>query len=366
MQIARLAGAPVLVQSSWFLVAAAIAVLSAPVIARVHPGLGGWRFAIGALLAVLLYATVLLHEASHAFMARAFGFRVESITLNLLGGATVMDGEARTPRQEFWIAVVGPITSLGCAVVAWLSTLLPTEGNLTWYGLSALAYANLVVGVTNLLPALPLDGGRVLKAAVWQASGNQHRGTVVAAWGGRGLAVVAVVVPLVLWARGSQPDLFSVVIWLVIAGFLWTGASAFLANARLREKLPNLRARELLSPTVVVDGSLSVAQALDKAALAGATAMVVATGDGPITHVVSERALGGVPLERLSVMAVRDVARHLDPGMALPADIDGESLLRALSRVPAESYVLVESDGAMAGVLRTADVDAAYRAVANQ
>ena len=112
LRIGTIAGSPVLVSPSWFLVAGLIAYVMGPAVDDVQPGLGGWKYLVGVAFAVALYGAVLLHEASHAIVARRFGYRIQSITLHFLGGATAIDRESERPRQEFWIAVVGPITSL--------------------------------------------------------------------------------------------------------------------------------------------------------------------------------------------------------------------------------------------------------------
>ena len=144
---------------------------------------------------MILYLSVLLHEASHALMARRLGFPVGSITLHFLGGMTSIEGEARKPRQEFLIAVVGPLTSLAVGVVA-LGLWFITPDGLLLVAVEGLAGANLLVGLLNLVPGLPLDGGRVLKSLVWQVTGNVHRGTIVAGWAGRVTAVAAMLWPV--------------------------------------------------------------------------------------------------------------------------------------------------------------------------
>jgi Zn-dependent protease len=125
IRIGSIAGSDVLVSSSWFLVAGLVAVLVAPRVDEVQPGLGGWKYVAGLAFAVVLYLSVLLHEASHAVMARRYGFPVSSITLHFLGGMTAIEGEANRPRQEFMIAVVGPLTSIAVgagAVGLWFVT----------------------------------------------------------------------------------------------------------------------------------------------------------------------------------------------------------------------------------------------------
>ncbi len=103
-----------------------------------------------------------------------------------------------------------------------------------------LAGANLIVGVLNLVPGLPLDGGRVLQALVWKVTGNMHRGTIVAAWGGRVAAVLVLATPLLSRAvLGRDPDVFDYLIVVVIASFLWSGATASMLSARIRRRLPH-------------------------------------------------------------------------------------------------------------------------------
>ena len=174
-RIGSIAGSDVLVSSSWFLVAALIAFVMAPQVDARRPGLGGWKYVVGVVFAIVLYLAVLLHEASHALAARHYGFEVHSITLHFLGGVTAIEGEARTPRQEFWIAVVGPITSLAVGAVAAALWFVTPDG-LLLLTVEGLAGANLLIGVLNLVPGLPLDGGRVLKAAVWRLTGRVDSG----------------------------------------------------------------------------------------------------------------------------------------------------------------------------------------------
>src|SRR6185295_6741920 len=162
-KVGSIAGSDVLVSSSWFLIAGLIAVITAPAIESAEPGLGALKYVGGLALAILLYLSVLAHEASHALVARRFGLPVSHITLQFFGGMTSIDGEPESPRQEFWISVVGPLSSLGVGLA-----------------LSGLAWTNLFVGIINLVPGLPLDGGRILKALVWGVSGDTYRGTIVA------------------------------------------------------------------------------------------------------------------------------------------------------------------------------------------
>ena len=361
LRIGTVRGVDVLVRASWLLVALLIAVLLAPLIEQVQPGLGALKYVAGVAFAVLLYLSVLLHEISHAVMAQRYGLGVRSISLHFLGGATEIDSEARTPGQEFKVAVVGPLTSIAVGLVAFALRNVVPDGLLR-LAVDALAGANLLVGVLNLVPGLPLDGGRVLRAGVWKATGNMHRGTIVAAWGGRVAAVLVIGWLLLRWGlTGVRPDAYDFLMAVVIASFLWSGATASMISARVRRRLPALQARPLARRVVAVPTELPLAEAVRRAQEGGAGAIVVHAGDDRLSGVVNEAALLATPEERRAWVQVGSISRTIEDGLVLPADIAGEDLIRAMSRTPAEEYVLVEPDGTIFGVLTTADVDRAFQ-----
>ncbi|WP_028638290.1 site-2 protease family protein [Nocardioides sp. URHA0032] len=360
-RVGTIAGSDVLLSSSWFVIAGIIAVIVAPVAETAQPGLGPWKYVAGFAFAVILYLSVLLHEASHAIAARHYGFPVSSITLHFLGGMTAIEGESRTPRQEFVIAVVGPLTSLAVGGLAFVLRPVTPDG-LLLMAVSGLAGANLLVGFLNLVPGLPLDGGRVLKSLVWRVSGNVHRGTIVAGWVGRAAAVAALLWPLAQEpVTGTKPQMFDWLLALVVAAFLWSGSTAAMSSARLRSRLPQLVARQLARPTLTVPGDLPLAEAVRRAHDASAGSIVTVTGGGIPVGIVSEAALEATPDDRRPWVATSTVARTLEDGLRLPADLSGEDLVMAISRTPAGEYLLVEPDGSVAGVLTTADVDRAFR-----
>ncbi len=360
LRVGTILGVDVLVRSSWLLVALLIAFLLAPQVEQVQPGLGALKYVAGLAFAVLLYLSVLLHEISHAVMAQRYGLGVRSISLTFLGGATEIDSETRTPGQEFKVAVVGPLTSIAIGVAAG-ALLFVTPDGLLRLAVQGLAGANLIVGVLNLVPGLPLDGGRVLRALVWRVTGNMHRGTIVAAWGGRVAAVVVLALPLLSRALlGRDPDIFDYLIVVVIAMFLWQGATASMVSARIRRRLPSLKARPLARRVIAVPDELPISEAVRRAQETGAGAIIVHSGDERLSGVVNETALLATPEERRAWVPVSSITKSVDDGLVLSADIAGEELIMAMSRTPAEEYVLVESDGTIFGVLATADVDRAF------
>ena len=362
-RIGQIGGVDVLVRSSWLLVAVLIAVMLGPLVEEVQPGLGAGKYVAGLAFAVLLYLSVLLHEASHALMAQRYGLPVTSITLHFLGGVTEIDGEPDTPGREFGVSVVGPLTSLAVGLVALPLAVLAPDGTLLDLAARGLAYANLVVGVLNLVPGIPLDGGRVLRAAVWKLTGSPHQGTIVAGWGGRLAAVAVVAWPLVQQlGLGTPPSITDYVLAFVIASFLWNGASNAMASARVRRKLPALQARRLARRTLAVPHDLPLAEAVRRAQDEQAGSIVVLDSQGIPHAIVNEAAVLATPDDRRPWLPVSAVSRTLEPGLTFSADIAGEPLILAMQRRPASEYLLVEDDGGIYGVLVTEDVDKAFTA----
>ncbi|MGZ5400881.1 MAG: M50 family metallopeptidase [Nocardioides sp.] len=362
-RIGSIAGSDVLVSSSWFVVAGLIAFVMAPTVEVASPGLGPWKYVAGLMFAVVLYLSVLLHEASHAVMAKHYGFQVTSITLHFLGGMTAIEGESRRPREEFMIAVVGPLTSIAVGLAAAALWLVTPDG-LLLLAVGGLAVANLLVGVLNLVPGLPLDGGRVLRSGVWKFTGSMHTGTIVAGWGGRLTAVAALCYPLAMEPLFNRPaDVIDFVLAGIIALFLWSGATQAMVSARLRRKLPALVARDIARRTITVPDDLPLAEAVRRAREAEAGSIVTVTSAGRPVGLVNEAAVLATPDDRRPWVAVSTVSRTLDQGLSLPATIHGEDLVLAISRTPAAEYLLLEEDGAIYGVLVTSDVDRAFREV---
>ena len=360
-RIGSITGIDVLITRSWFIVAILIAVTFAPSIEQQQPGLGVLKYVAGFVFAVVLYLSVLLHEASHAVIAKRLGYGVNSITLHFLGGMTEIDGTSRRPRHEFWIAVVGPLTSIAVGAAAFgLWFLVPDS--LVRLAIGGLAGTNLLIGVLNLVPGLPLDGGRVLKSLVWGVTGKEHRATIVAGWGGRVAALALLAWPLVQEPLfGTTATLIDIVLVFILGLFLWTGATAAMAHARVRERLPALVARPLARRTLTVPEDLPLGEAVRRAQEAQAGSIVTVAADGTPRGIVSEAAVSAMPEERRPWVPVSTVSRAMEEGLSLPADVAGEELILAISRRPADEYLLVETDGRIYGVLSTADVDRAFR-----
>ena len=360
LRVGRVLGVPVHVSPSWLLLAAFIVATFGPELARSYGDARGYT-AAGAF-AVLLLVSVLLHEIGHCVVARAFDLPVRSITVTFLAGLTEITEPPQTPAREYAVAVIGPMISLLLASVGWASVHLFQTGSLPYLLCAVVAFSNGLVAAFNLLPGLPLDGGRVLRAAVWKLTGDPERATLVAAWSGRVVAVVVVPVLLLvaLPATGyTELSVSTVFFTALISGFLYLGATSSLQRARLVERLPRVTVAALARAAIAVPADLPLAEAVRQAQAAQARGVVIVDGTGAPESVVSEAALQAVPAERRPWVSVSTVARHLVDGMVLDGMLQGEPLLEAMRRVPASEYVVHDRGTGGLRVLATEDVVAA-------
>lgn len=363
-------GVPVYVAPSWFLVAALITWVFGNQLDRVLPELGAARYLVALFFAVAFYASVLVHELAHTIAALRFELPVRRIQLQFFGGVSEIEKEAETPGREFWLAFVGPLLSLVLAGVFYLAMQPVERGTVPGVLLAGLMISNLIVAIFNLLPGLPLDGGRMLRAVVWKITGKPMSGTVAAAWVGRALAVsVLIGLPLLTQsgALGTSAEdsvgmdtVTDALLAAILAAIIWTGAGNSLRMARLREHLPELRARTLTRRAVPVETHTPLSEALRRANDAGARALVVVDANGEPLSLVREAAIVGVPEHRRPWVAVSGLAQDLSDGMRVSAELAGEDLLDVLRATPATEYLVVEETGEIFGVLSAADVERAF------
>ncbi|MFI7018056.1 site-2 protease family protein [Streptomyces sp. NPDC050164] len=363
-------GVPVYVAPSWFLVAALITWVFGGQLERVLPELGAARYLVSLFFAVAFYASVLVHELAHTVAALRFKLPVRRIQLQFFGGVSEIEKEAETPGREFVLAFVGPLLSLALAGVFYAAVQTVEPGTVPGVLLAGLMISNLIVAAFNLLPGLPLDGGRMLRAVVWKVTGKPMSGTIAAAWVGRALAVsVLIGLPLLTQsgALGTEAvdsvgmdTVLDALLAAILAAIIWTGAGNSLRMARLREHLPELRARALTRRAVPVETDTPLSEALRRANAAGARALVVVDAHGNPLSLVREAAIVGVPEHRRPWVAVSGLAQDLTDGMRVSAELSGEELLDALRATPATEYLVVEETGEIYGVLSAADVERAF------
>jgi Zn-dependent protease len=320
------------------------------------PGVsGGWYALAGIVTAVAFVATIAAHEIGHAVVARRQGLEVGGIMLWALGGLTSIEGEPATPAGELALSGVGPLISflLGLALVVMAVGLhLAGAPSLLAVSIGWLGGMNVLLAVLNVLPASPLDGGRMLHAFVWKATGDRLRATRVATGAGRVLGVV-----LVVGGVGALLYGYTYGIWVAITGwFLAAGASAERRSALATAGLGDRRVRDLMTPVAVIPDWLSVETTLADGSLSPARPVAVTErwGGGPSGLVTLSHVLALSPEWHRDVR-IRDLAWPIEQLVTVRPD---ELLADVVTRMsPAVPWaIVVDSSGRIEGALSATDV----------
>lgn len=357
LPVGRFRGVPLYFAPSWVLIATLITITYNQIIYDLVDGLSHpMAYLYAFVFAVLLALCVLAHELGHTALSLALGQPVHRVVIFLLGGVSEIEGEIRRPRDEVLIALAGPFVSLVLAGLAWLGHSFVPDATVLSVLLALLVWSNLVVAVFNMLPGLPLDGGRALRAGVWGATRSRMTGTRVAAWAGRVVAVLVAGSAVLLNVGGFNWSLGTGLFGILLGAFIWFGATQSLRVAELEQRLPQLSLRRLLRPGLLVHPDLPVSEAIRRAGEARVGGLVVVDGLDHPQAIVDEVRLGAVPPQQQPWVRIADVARPLEPGMVLGVDLAGENLLTALRGTPANEYLVVNRDGSFAGVLSSKDL----------
>jgi Zn-dependent protease/predicted transcriptional regulator len=318
------------------------------------PGHSRGAYTVAALLgAIALMLSLLLHEAAHAVIARRKGVTVENMTLWALGGVTRM-GQPATPAAMLWISASGPLASLllggigigAFAVAAGLHWTI-VAAVLLWVG-----SANVLLGVFNLLPAAPLDGGRVLQAALWRHSGDRERATRAAGRSGQTVGVLLLLAGGLAFLRGSASGL-----WLMLIGFFISGsASEEVRHSVLSSALRGVPVSQAMtSPVETLPEWLTVARFVEDARSYRHSVLPLVDLDGRPTGIVTVRRLAMVPASQRADVRVRELAIPLSRcAVAAP----GDDLYDVLSHLttPSVQRILVVDGGHLVGIVTVRDI----------
>jgi Zn-dependent protease/CBS domain-containing protein len=352
--IGRIDGIDVRLNWSLIVVVALIAwSLEAGVFPSTNPGLShGTYIAMGIFASVLYLASILLHELGHSLVARREGIEVESITLWIFGGVSQFKGRYKSAGDEFRVAFAGPLVSilLGVLFVLIAFAHLPSsvDGVAAWLG-----YINLILAVFNLLPAAPLDGGRVLHSVLWRAKGDYNWATRVASEVGQAFAYLFIALGLVMFIfQGSFSGA-----WLAFIGwFLLQGAKAEARYAATEQALGDTRVRDLMvrNPETV-DAESTLGQFMDEIARSHHrfTTYPVLAGGTPV-GLLPFASVAAVPRSEWDRRLVRDAMIPLAQVPLLTADERAVDALAELSQ--GTNRGLVVDDGHLDGVLSIADL----------
>jgi Zn-dependent protease/CBS domain-containing protein len=355
MRFGRVAGIEVGAHWTWLLVVALIVwSLAAGVFPDTNPGLSdGAYLAMGLVAAALFFASLLLHELGHALQARREGVETDGITLWALGGVARLRGEMPSPGAELRIAAAGPAVTLviGAVCVA-LAVAVPLpagiDGVIAWLG-----YINVTLLVFNLIPAFPLDGGRILRALLWRARGDLGAATRTAATAGRGFGILFIAGGAVVATVGGALD----GVWLALIGFfLITAAEAELELTRVRSAVSGVRVADVMvADPVTVEPELSLQRFVDAVFLAHRHTAYPVAVNGVAIGLVSFRDVLEVPRERWHSVRVGERMHALPEVLVVDAAEDLATVFPELSQHELHR-ALVRVGGRPTGLLSITDV----------
>lgn len=329
ISLGRWAGVPV---SAHWSTAATLALFAWLLAAEVLPSTVADRstrayWAVAVVTAVVFLGTLIAHELAHAVAARHYGMRVRSVTLWMLGGLTELDGDPPSARADAWIAAAGPLTSIAIGLLGGALAWVTGVGGLVGGALVWLAEMSVVLGVFNLLPGAPLDGGRLLRALLWRHFGDRARAMTAAARAGRALGIALIALGFLEALAGGIAGL-----WLVLIGMFVLSSSNAERDAAGLARLDGIVVSDIMSPVAVVAPSWwTVDQLLDEVWNRRAMARTVPVVDfaGELTGIVTLADLQRVAAAQRGSVRIGDICHRSVP--ALPPDApvsDGVPLLR--------------------------------------
>ena len=359
LKIASLAGIPIYVSWSWWFFAALIMVVFRPTFSQALPDAStAWTWAVAAFFVFIMFGTVLIHELAHALAAISFRWKVNEVTLNFWGGATIYEhsstGKEQTPLRSLTVAIVGPISNLVIAGAAWLllQVLLDPSGTAQVL-LTITVWTNLLIGIFNLLPGHPLDGGRVVESSVWAATGSRARGMRAAGWSGRVIVLLlfvgGVLVPLLQTGELSP---FTLVIIVLLGAMLWQAASAAIKTAEAQLLAERLTIIELMTPVQTVLSHASISELIPLLNGSGPgreyQQLPIAVldlnehnGHEVLVGIVDSGALASVPRSAWN-LPVSTVSRTVNPGAQVHSSDTVEHLFTTFMEFPNEVIAVID------------------------
>lgn len=363
-KIGSLLGIPLYLDSSWFIILVLLTLTNAEDIQsqNLTPNQPWLGWVAGLVLSLLLFSSVLLHELGHSLVARSQGIVVNSITLFLFGGVASIERESSTAKGALAIAIAGPAVSF----ILWglLSGVLTQTAGwpLLAYMLTDIARINLVLGIFNLIPGLPLDGGQVLAALIWQTTGDRPKGIRWAAASGKFFGGFAIALSLLLLLSG-QPNTVPNAIWLGLIGwFILRNATTYEQVTNLQESLKTVTAGEAMSRDFrVVNATLTVREFIETYLLGdlGTQLSYYAASDGRFRGLIRIANLQWMERSTWDRTSLGDIAYPLTE---IPAVTEKTPILQSiltLDTTDDQRITVLSPSGAVAGTLDRGDIVAA-------
>jgi Zn-dependent protease/CBS domain-containing protein len=320
-----------------------------------QPGLSQVEYwVLGGLAAILLFASVLIHELAHSFMARARGLDARSITLFIFGGVSNLGGEAKQPSTEFLVAIVGPLTSFVLAGISYIVLILVPEVRVELVA-GYLLFINLILGLFNLVPGFPLDGGRVLRAILWTVTGNLRRATEWAATVGKLVAYVMFGVGI-LFFFAVPPNVIGGLWLAAIAWFLHNAASSSVQQLVFETRLRRVRVGDIVRrDDATVPPETTVAEVVDEYLLPRNRRAMPVARDGELVGMVTVSDITKVPAAERPRVMVGQVMGGRDRLFTVAADARVQDAVELLAEHEFEQLPVMDGDR-FVGMVTRADV----------
>jgi Zn-dependent protease len=354
VRLLRVAGIDISIHVSWLVIFALVTwSLAQALFPDVAPGYSQSTYwIVGAVSALLLFVSVLIHELAHSLVARARGLEPRSITLFIFGGVSSLGGEAKKPSTEFLVAVVGPLSSFAIAFVVYAIALVLQPRDLVDAVFTYLIFINVALGFFNLIPGFPLDGGRVFRSIVWNVTGNFRRATEIAVAVSKVFAYAFMLFGLFRLLNG---ELIAGIWTAAIGWFLDNAASMSLAQVVFEQRIGKARVADVFTPdTTAAPAELTVDRLIEDYMLARNRRAVPVVQDGRVLGIVTLGDVRAVPPERRALTPVRQLVHNQQTVAVRPED-NLRAAVEALGSGDFEVVPVVEN-GQLVGVLSRADV----------
>jgi Zn-dependent protease/CBS domain-containing protein len=343
----KLAGFQIALDWSWLIIAVLITwTLASGMFPYYDPGLTPAAYwSMGVIAALGLFASILLHELGHALVARRYGLPIRRITLFIFGGVAEMEAEPERPAVEFWVAIAGPIASFLVAVVCWLllqaaagaGAGVPVVGVLAY-----LATINVILAVFNLVPAFPLDGGRILRAVLWYWKGSLRWATRISSAIGGGFGILLIVLGVYRVLTG---DFVGGMWWFLIGLFVRFAAQASYQQVLMREALRGVPVRRIMAADpITVPSGITVAQLIDDYVYRHHHSTFPVVDRGRLVGCVSMHDIKRLPRDRWSSTAVAEIMQPCSAATAIRPDLDAMAALALMSRSQNTRLLVTEGD----------------------
>ena len=351
-RIGSLFGIPLLIDYSWFVILA-LATSEYASSYRVWGAALSWS--AGLAIALLLFGSVLLHELGHSLAAMSQGIKVNSITLFLFGGIASIDSESKTPGQAFQVAIAGPLVSLGIFLILGLGSQVMPPTNLLGIVAEKVAEINLVLGLFNLIPGLPLDGGQVLKAAIWKITGSRFAGVRWAANIGQVLGWLAIAFGLTLCLLSRQYG----GLWIALIG--WFGirnASAYSRFTLLQEALLKTKACDAMSRDFrVVDADSTLREFADRYLLeVNPFPFYVASANGRDLGLVSIDDIRFTERSQWQIQTLHNILKPLEKITTVSEKASLAEVINTMESGQLSRIIVLSPIGSVAGTIDRGDV----------